>query len=58
VKNSPADEPMPLLPQEEDEPTIAANVGSSVLGSADVDDEEVEPQRHRHPDNDGETVEE
>jgi hypothetical protein len=63
------DEPMPELnddlepspgrkPQHGDEPTIVAGVGSSALGSADLeDDEDVEPQRRRHPDNDGETVE-
>jgi hypothetical protein len=35
------------------QPSIVAGVGSSALGSADI-----EPQRERHPDNDGETVEE
>lgn len=35
------------------QPSIVAGVGSSALGSVDV-----EPQRERHPDNDGETVEE
>jgi len=35
------------------EPSIVAGVGSSALGSVDV-----EPQSGRHPDNDGETVEE
>ncbi len=38
---------------DEEQPSIVAGVGSSALGSA-----EIEPQRDRHPDNDGETVEE
>ena len=38
---------------DDEQPSIVAGVGSSALGSA-----EVEPQRERHPDNDGETVEE
>jgi hypothetical protein len=35
------------------QPAIVAGVGSSALGSVDI-----EPQSGRHPDNDGETVEE
>jgi hypothetical protein len=68
MKNAPMDEQMPELdddlepspphmPQHDDEPTIVAGVGSSALGSVDVEDEDVEPQRRRHPDNDGEPVE-
>jgi hypothetical protein len=68
MKNAPVDEQIPDLdenlepeptkvPQDGDQSTIVANVGSSALGSADLEDEEVEPQRRRHPDNDGETVE-
>ncbi len=38
---------------DEEQPSIRAGVGSSALGSA-----EMEPQREHHPDNDGETVEE
>ena len=68
MKNAPMDEPMPELdenlepeparvPQEDNEPTIVAGVGSSALGSTDLEEEDVEPQRRRHPDNDGETVE-
>jgi hypothetical protein len=66
MKNAPTDEP--THDSDEDleadrrggtpstdvqQPSIVAGVGSSALGSADV-----EPQRERHPDNDGETVEE
>ena len=40
-------------PDDAQQPSIIAGVGSSALGSA-----EIEPQRERHPDNDGETVEE
>lgn len=65
MKNAPSDEP--IRDPDEDleaertggasgtdmqQPSIVAGVGSSALGSADV-----EPQRERHPDNDGETVE-
>jgi hypothetical protein len=68
MKNAPTDEPMPELdenlepepaqrPQKGDDSTIVAGVGSSALGSADLEPEEDEPQRRRHPDNDGETVE-
>ena len=68
MKNAPMDEPNPELdqdlepeptrtPQEGDEPTIVASVGSSALGSADLEDEDVEPEDRWHPDNDGETVE-
>jgi hypothetical protein len=66
MKNAPADEPVRELdddltperepddsPTGEMEPPIVAGVGSSALGSVDV-----EPQKERHPDNDGETVEE
>ena len=72
MKNAPVDEPNndtmpaldenlepepPQMPQDGDQPTIVAGVGSSALGSVDLEDEEAEPQRRRHPDNDGETVE-
>ena len=71
MKNAPMNEPNepmpeldddlepspPRLPQHGDEPTIVAGVGSSALGSVDLEDESAEPQRERHPDNDGETVE-
>jgi hypothetical protein len=68
MKNAPMDEPIPELdenlepeppraPSDEGGPTIVAGVGSSALGSTDLEDEDVEPQRRRHPDNDGETVE-
>jgi len=65
MKNAPADEPIRELDEDlepeqrrDDEktdvqqPSIVAGVGSSALGSADI-----EPQTERHPDNDGETVE-
>ena len=69
MKDTPTDEPMPELdddlepttphkPQQGDQPTIVAGVGSSALGSTDLEPEEDEPQTRRHPDNDGETVEE
>ena len=65
MKNAPTDEPI----HEHDEdmeanpkatlpagaaqnPAIIAVVGSGAVGSVDV-----EPQKERHPDNDGETVE-
>jgi hypothetical protein len=72
MKDAPMDEPMdepmpeldddlepspPQMPQQDDEPTIVAGVGSGALGSVDLENEDVEPQRQRHPDNDGETVE-
>ena len=72
MKDAPMDEPrddtMPELdddlepspphkPQQGDSPSIVAGVGSSALGSADLEDDDAEPQRRRHPDNDGETVE-
>jgi hypothetical protein len=73
MKNAPMDEPLKQQPEGSDQaddseapvipasevaqPGIVAGVGSSALGSTDVDEEEVEPQRRRHPDNDGETVE-
>jgi hypothetical protein len=68
MKNAPMDESIPevdenlepeppRVPSDEGEPTIVAGVGSSALGSTDLEDEDVEPQRRRHPDNDGETVE-
>jgi hypothetical protein len=68
MKNAPIDEPMPELdenlepepadrPQSGDGPTIVAGVGSSALGSVDLEPEDDEPQQRRHPDNDGETVE-
>lgn len=65
MKNAPTDEPIRELDEDldperqaddsalgEQKPPIVAGVGSSALGSADV-----EPQKERHPDNDGETVE-
>jgi hypothetical protein len=39
------------------QPGIVAGVGSSGLGSADLEPEEDEPETRRHPDNDGETIE-
>jgi hypothetical protein len=68
VKDAPMDEPMPELdddleptrdhkPQQDDGPSIVAGVGSSGLGSTDLEPDEDEPQSRRHPDNDGETVE-
>lgn len=68
MKHAPMDEPMPELDddlepspprkaQEGDQRSIVAGVGSSALGSADLEPEEEEPQTRRHPDNDGETVE-
>ena len=62
MKNAPMDEPNRESDQptseDEDQPNIVAGVGSSALGSVDLEEEEdVEPQRERHPDNDGETVE-
>jgi hypothetical protein len=72
MKNAPMDEPVNRPeedPREDDEdpavipsgevaqPAIVAGVGSSALASTDIEDEEVEPQSKRHPDNDGETVE-
>jgi len=67
MKNAPVDEPHQDAEDDlaadkragepstddEEQPSIVAGVGSSALGSA-----EIEPQRDRHPDNDGETVEE
>ena len=51
-------EPDPALPpQQGAQPTIVAGVGTSALGSVDLEEDDVEPQRQRHPDNDGETVE-
>ena len=66
--DEPVDEPMPeldddlepdppRLPQQDDQPSIIAGVGSSALGSADLEDEPAEPQQRPQPDNDGETVE-
>ena len=50
----PTDEPAIDTPAADvQQPSIVAGVGSSALGSVDV-----EPQTGRHPDNDGETVEE
>lgn len=62
MKNAPMDEPNRAdderTSQDEEQPNIVSGVGSSALGSVDLeDDEDVEPQRERHPDNDGETVE-
>ena len=70
MRNAPIDEPMPELnddlepepgrqPSQDGGPSIVAGVGSSALGSADLEDdaEDSEPQEGRHPDNDGETVE-
>ena len=68
MKNAPSDEPIRELDEnlepepppneaDDDRPSIVAGVGSSALGSADLEDEDSEPQRRRHPDNDGETVE-
>jgi hypothetical protein len=49
-----ADEPAIDTPVDDvQEPSIVAGVGSSALGRVDT-----EPQSGRHPDNDGETVEE
>ncbi len=67
MKHAPSDEPIQDAdddlaadkrggappPDDDEQPSIVAGVGSSALGSA-----EIEPQRDRHPDNDGETVEE
>ena len=66
MKNAPGDEPIRELDDDLDperqaddsstgemKPPIVAGVGSSALGSADV-----EPQKEPRPDNDGETVEE
>ena len=66
MKNEPSDGPIRELdddldperlpddsPAGEMKPPIIAGVGSSALGSADV-----EPQKEPRPDNDGETVEE
>ena len=58
MKNAPMDEPVPERDQDPDEPSIVAGVGSSALGSVDLEDEDVEPEDRWHPDNDGETVEE
>jgi len=53
MKNAPVDEPNQDQDQYEEQPTsIVASVGSSALGSADI-----EPQGDQEPDNDGETVE-
>ncbi len=64
MKNAPSNEPVHEHDEdieanpgagdadEEHQPSIVAGVGSSALGSADI-----EPQAERHPDNDGETVE-
>jgi len=50
----PTDEPAIDTPAGDvQQPSIVAGVGSSALGSVDV-----EPHSGRHPDNDGETVEE
>lgn len=68
MKDAPMDEPIPELdedlepepprmPQKGGDSTVVAGVGSSALGSVDLEDDDVEPQRRRHPDNDGETVE-
>ena len=49
-----ADEPAVDTPAADvQQPSIVAGVGSSALGSVDI-----EPQSGHHPDNDGETVEE
>ena len=70
MTNTPMDEPIRELDEDleperrsTDSPTdvkppIVAGVGSSALGSVDLEPEEDEPQKQRHPDNDGETVEE
>jgi len=66
MRHAPSDEPIRELDEDldperlpgdsttgEQKPPIIAGVGSSALGSIDM-----EPQKERHPDNDGETVEE
>jgi hypothetical protein len=52
-------EPEPPIspPDDNSQPGVVAGVGSSALGSVDLEPEEDEPQTRRHPDNDGETVE-
>lgn len=66
MKNAPTDEPLRDSDEELEaertggapstelqQPSIVAGVGSGALASSDI-----EPQAERHPDNDGETVEE
>ena len=50
-------EPRTKPPDEVSKPGVVAGVGSSALGSADLEPEEDEPETRPHPDNDGQTIE-